>query len=556
MLIVVPALSQIFYNQLFEKDLVKTMEKTRWFLKPNVIIEPLIERWYAWSHLISPATAAMNVVGRHIKIMKSYIQSSEIHEQAVLNPKMKGGPFMDYKNSRVADVKNLLDQTMIRQSDLIQLSEAILELDNMLKNNAKGYSLEGLYEKVPNLLKGYVELSYDLNNNASYRLYESLLYSSNFYKKGSQSIALWLTKNDERPFCLSTARLDERDVLQINIPFDHSGIDAISRMKREGGEIGDIANMLGIKENEIEIFESFFTQSEHPKYQKYEGSKVRMRYFGHACILIETKDVSILVDPLISYYGYESNVVHFSDIDIPDVIDYILITHNHQDHVLFETLLPLRHKTKNIIVPSTTSGALQDPNLKLVFQNIGFDNVFEINEMEKMQFENCSITGIPFTGEHSDLNVKAKTCFKIAINDFSFLFVADSRVVEPKLYERIHSVIGDIDVIFLGMECDGAPLSWLYGPLLSENLARDKDQSRRLSGSDFEKGMSLVDIFNPSEVYVYAMGQEPWLEFISSIKYTDESNPIVQSNKLVDECNKRGITSERLFGEKELFYNR
>jgi hypothetical protein len=106
------------------------------------------------------------------------------------------------------------------------------------------------------------------------------------------------------------------------------------------------------------------------------------------------------------------------------------------------------------------------------------------------------------------------------------------------------------------MECDGAPLSWLYGPLLTKKLPRDMDGSRRLSGSDSGKGMALVDIFNPKEIYVYAMGQEPWVEFISSIKYTDESNPIVQSNKLVHLCRQRGIVAERLYGEKELLYDK
>ena len=67
--------------------------------------------------------------------------------------------------------------------------------------------------------------------------------------------------------------------------------------------------------------------------------------------------------------------------------------------------------------------------------------------------------------------------------------------------------------------------------------------------------MSLVDIFNPREVYVYAMGQEPWLEFICSIKYTEESNPIVQSNHLIEACKARGICAERLYGEKELLYS-
>ncbi|MGB8191919.1 MAG: MBL fold metallo-hydrolase [Chitinophagaceae bacterium] len=530
------------------------MKKDIWYLKPNVIIEPLIERWYAWAHLISPATAAMNIVGRHLKIMNSYIQSPQIHAAAVQNPKMLGGPFMDYKTPRVDDIKKLREHTKEKQGPLIKLAEAIVELDKLLKTYGKGYSLEPLYEKVPELLKGYVELIYDLNGNPSFRIFETLLYNSEFYDKSSQSIALWITNNDERPFCLSTARLDEPHVLHLNIPFDHPGIDALSRMKRNGGSIDEIAAMLGLKESDRALFETFFTQEEHPVYQKYEGNNVRMRYFGHAAILIETNDVSILVDPLISYYGYESSVDHFSDVDLPDVIDYVLITHNHQDHILFETLLPLRHKIKQIVVPRTTSGMLQDPNVKMAFNKAGFKNVVEIDDMEELKFNNCTITGIPFTGEHCDLNINAKTCYHVAFDDFKFLFVADSRVVEAKLYQHIHRAIGDVDVIFLGMECDGAPLTWLYGPLLTEELSRDKDQSRRLAGSNFEKGMHLVDIFHPKEVYVYAMGMEPWLEFISTVRYTDESNPIIQSNLLVRECINRGIISERLYGEKEILY--
>lgn len=42
-------------------------------LKRNVMAEPLFDRWYAWSHLISPATASRNITERHLRIMDSYI---------------------------------------------------------------------------------------------------------------------------------------------------------------------------------------------------------------------------------------------------------------------------------------------------------------------------------------------------------------------------------------------------------------------------------------------------------------------------------------------------
>lgn len=531
------------------------MDPKRFYLKPNVIIGPLVDRWYAWTHLVSPATAAMNVVGRHLKIMNSYIQSPQIHAAAVRNPKMLGGPFMDYNGQRVDEVKKLKAETEIRQANAIAFAKAIVELDKMLKANAKGSTLETLYEKVPEILKGYVELVYDLNNNPSFRVFESLLYKSEFFSKASQSLALWITNNDERPFCLSTPQLDDPNVLHLDIPFDHEGIDALSRMKRNPGSIDEIAAILGVEDKDRELFNTFFTEQVHPTYRKYTGNKARMRYFGHACILIETKDVSILVDPLVSYYGYESSVEHFSDVDLPDVIDYVLITHNHQDHIVFETLLPLRHKIKNLIVPATNNGALQDPSLKLTFKSMGFNNVIEIDELEEIRFGDAVITGLPFTGEHCDLNIRAKTCFHVALDRFKFLFVADSRVLEAKLYEHIQKAIGDVDVLFLGMECEGAPLTWLYGPLLTEDITREQDQSRRLAGCDYERGMHLINIFHPKEAYVYAMGQEPWLEFISSIKYTPESKPIVQSNMLVEECARRNIITERLFGEKELLYD-
>jgi len=438
----------------------------------------------------------------------------------------------------------------------MQFAKAVKDLDKMLATEAKGFGLEAIYEKVPSILKGYVELFYDRNNNASYRFFESLLYKSEFYNKNSQSVALWITQNDHRPFCLSTPRLNEPDVLHLNIPFDHPGIDELARMKKCPQSPGYIKALLGISELQAPLFESFFTETAPPEYQRYTGDKIRMRYFGHACILVETRDISILLDPLISYYGYHSDVNHFSDVDLPDVIDYVLITHNHQDHILFETLLPLRHKIRNIIVPRTNSGKLEDPDLKSMFNNIGFNNVMAVDEMETIKFADATITGLPFTGEHSDLNILTKSCYLVEISGFKLLFLADSRILEPALYRHIFKTTGEVDVMFLGMECDGAPLSWLYGPLMTKKLSREQDGSRRLAGSDCAKGMSLVEIFQPKEIYVYAMGQEPWLEFISSIKYTDESNPIVQSNKLVSLCREKGIVAERLYGEKELLYER
>jgi len=526
------------------------------YLRPNVVFEPLIMHWYAWTHLIFPPTCAMNIIGRHLAIIDSYLTAPKVHAQAVANPKMLGGPFMDLGGGRVEDVVALREKTLREQAELLQLAEAIKQLDAMLLSEADGTGLEKIYEKVPDLLKGYVELHYDRNNNPGFRFFEPLLYQSRFYDKKVQNVALWITDNDHRPFCLSTPRLEEAHVLPLNVPFDDPGIDELAKMKRSPRPIGYIREMLNIPPSGEALFNTFFTSTPPPPYQRYTGDKIRMRYFGHACILIETKDVSILVDPLISYYGYPPEVAHYSDMDLPDVIDYVLITHNHQDHILLETLLPLRHRVRHFIVPRTCSGKLEDPSLELIFRHIGITQVTAIDEMNEVRFVDATITGLPFTGEHSDLNILTKCCYLVRIGDFKLMFLADSRILEPALYEHVQRQTGDVDVMFLGMECDGAPLTWLYGPLMTRKITRDQDNSRRLSGSDCRKGMHLVDIFHPKEIYVYAMGQEPWVEFVSSVRYTDESNPIVQSDRLINICRQRGITAERLYGEKELLYEK
>ena len=96
-------------------------------------------------------------------------------------------------------------------------------------------------------------------------------------------------------------------------------------------------------------------------------------------------------------------------------------------------------------------------------------------------------------------------------------------------------------------------MSWLYGPLFTKPIIRKDDQSRRLNGSTCESAVAMVDVLNPKQVYVYAMGREPWLKFLTSIQYTDQSRPIVESNKLVEECQRRGLEAERLYIRKEIF---
>ena len=527
------------------------MKSEKQYLRRNIMAEPLVDGWYAWAHLIPPATAARNFTERHLRIMESYIASPATHAAAVQNPALLGGPFMDLGGNRVEEVKQLRERTLRDRSKLIELSRALAELDEMLRQKASGFSLEPLYAEVPRALQGYVELTYDLNNQPSFRLIEPLLYRSPYYDASMQSVVLSEISGDDRPFVLSTPRLANGDSVQLNFSFASEKYDHLFRMKSTPAPAEEITQMLCLDGEDARRFQSFLT-SETPKpYSSYQGSGARWRYFGHACILLETAGVNILLDPVLSY-TYESEVSRYTYEDLPPVIDYVLITHNHQDHILFETLLQLRHRIRNIVVPRNGGGALQDPSLRLLLRQCGFHNVIELSDMEEIPFEHGSIMALPFMGEHGDLNVQTKAAWRVEANGNKLLFAADSCNICPQLYEHVHEQVGDVDVLFVGMECNGAPMSWIYGPLLTQRVERQKDHSRRLAGSDFERAKALVDQFHCKEVYVYAMGQEPWLNYVMSVKYTETSKPIVHSDRLIADCRSRGIVAERLFGEKEI----
>lgn len=522
------------------------------YLKPSIKAEPLLWQWYAHSYLIPPLPAACNIVERHLKIMQSYAQNPQIHAQAIKDPKLLGGPFIDLEGKRVDELKELINQTKINCKKLIALNDSFKELDRALQAEAQGDSLEPLYNRIPDSLKGLVELVYDLNNHPSIRLIEPLIYRK-YYTTQHQKISLSNMTSDFRKFIFSTPRLDQEDEVYLNIAFADSKLDHLFKMKEEPQSLTKIQELFEVPTPKKLLFQSFFTATKPPipDDRNYDGEGVRLRYFGHACVLVQTKSTSILFDPVISYPLQENGIPRYTFSDLPNYIDYVIITHNHQDHLMFETLLQLRHKIRHIVFPSNQGGTLGDPSIKLTLKHVGFLSLIELKEIETIAIKEGEIMALPFLGEHSDLNIQSKLSYCLHLKGKKFLFAADSNNLAPTLYEHIFDYVGAIDMLFLGMECDGAPLTWFYGPLLSSPLKRSYDRNRTLSGSNFEKAWGIVEKSNCKKAYVYAMGQEPWLNYVMALKYTEDSPQIVESNKFVQACREKGIESERLFGKKE-----
>jgi L-ascorbate metabolism protein UlaG (beta-lactamase superfamily) len=531
-----------------------------YYLRSNTVVEPLVNRWYAWPMLISPATAALITANLHVDIMESYLRMPKMHAQAVKNAQMRGGPFIDFSGEeKILEVQALLNKIKIDSAHILKLAKSIKQLNEILQAQADGHSLIPLYELVPDNLRGYVELTYDANSNPSFRLIESLLYRSQYYNKDQQEFMLSTLKGDYRSFVLSTPRLCFNNELVWKIPFANRAADTVFASREHGISKTDLNHFYNshFDDNAANkaLFDSLFTEQKptsRADYKRYDGDEVRIRYLGHASVLLETKNTTILVDAMVSY-GYPTQLQRFTYDDLPAEIDYVILTHSHQDHVMLEHLFQLRYKIKNIVVPKNVPGAIQDPSLKLMFKQLNFANVIELDELESIVLPDGEILGIPFLGEHGDLYINSKLAYVVRLQQKTILFAADSNNLEHKLYEHLKADVPQIDVAFLGMECDGAPMTWLYGPVLGKPLSRPMDQSRRLNGSDCEKILKIVNCFNCPQIYIYAMGQEPWLGYITSIEYTKKSKPIEESDELIKLCRADNRIAELLYAKKEIY---
>jgi L-ascorbate metabolism protein UlaG (beta-lactamase superfamily) len=528
------------------------------YLSPDIKLEPLVCRWYAWSHLLAPTQLALHLAFRLLPLLRSFVTNPDAHEAANRDPKMYGGPFMSCSADAVAQVAQLIDDTAARCAPLLALADDLKQLSDTLQARANGYSLNEFYTALPESLAGLVEFLYDTEHHAQIRLFEPLVQDA-YPLAATHEILLHRQGERDRAFFMSTPRLDAPDSIALPLDFADPRLDRLAAARTRPVSLSALADELGIGPAARDAFERCFVP--HPPFGDgsdngvgggYAEDGVRMRFFGHACVLFQTRDVSILFDPFVALEPGEDG--RFTLADLPDHIDYVVLTHHHHDHFNPEMLLQLRQRIGRIVVPQNNSGALADPSMKLALQTLGFERIDTLQVLEQVALPGGKLLSLPFTGEHADLNIYSKQAIGLTLHGQTFLFLIDSDGRDVALYRRLMQRLGPIEALFIGMECNGAPLNWLYEPLLFKPVNRRSNESRRLSGADCARAAAIVEAVAAPRVFVYAMGQDPWMKYVMGLEYEPDSIQLVESEQLIRQCNQAAIPAERLVSGREIHF--
>ncbi len=344
---------------------------------------------------------------------------------------------------------------------------------------------------------------------------------------------------------LSTPRVTTERGVVVPMPLRSEAIDLLARSRYFPVPLGQIHEALGPEASSNPTVTGMWTEAAESSEPAWSGS-LRVRYFGHACLVFETADVTVVADPFVSP---RSGPDRYSLKDLPPRIDYCVITHGHADHFVIETLLALRHRIGTVIVPANLGGELLDPSLRLCLEHLGFRDVVEVRDLDRIPLPGGEIVAWPFAGEHGDLAIGAKSTYVVRLDGRSSMVGADARALPAETYELVTQMTGPVDDLFLGLECEGAPLTWMYGPLFPGPVARKLSLARRLNGADAAEAMAIISAIGARRIFIYALGEEPWLQHVMATNYSPDSYQLIQAAELEAACAARLIDYRHLVGK-------
>lgn len=376
-------------------------------------------------------------------------------------------------------------------------------LDHLAEQS--GYCLDSLYEKIPEEVKGSVELFYTGLNKPGYKL-NALVYDINiieslhsfgFYNaKAIPNYSYWWG-NVPAEF-------------QLKRPLSHLSCMALTDLILAPSDFDVVYEKISLDVDREAL--EFITEecfADVNSEDSNDESIIEINYINHATVVIKRGKLTALVDPLLNFYDQNNDISLYEY--APKNINYVLITHAHYDHIDIPTLVTLRNRIGKILLPRA-SGVESDYNLKNALEPYFPGRVVEIDSFEEIEVgKEFKIISLPFQGEHADL-ISPKTTWLVAVSGKNFWFGADSRVLDIGLHKLIRAKYGSLEAMFIGTVCEGSTLSRAY-PHYSMNVTETNSNSRLTKGADHQEIYEMIDALNPNSLYIYALGYERWFKY-------------------------------------------
>lgn len=184
-------------------------------------------------------------------------------------------------------------------------------------------------------------------------------------------------------------------------------------------------------------------------------------WFGHSSYYIQLHGIRYLIDPVFSNNAspvphnvvpFEGTTIYSAD-DMPE-IDYLIITHDHYDHLDYETMKKLRLKVKNVVTGLGVGSHLR-------YWKYDNNIIHEMDWDESLATYDGEIICLParhFSGRSLFSNKTLWTSYLINTLDYKIYIGGDSGYDDH--YKHIGKKYGDIDLAVL--ESGQYDTGWRY----------------------------------------------------------------------------------------------
>jgi UDP-MurNAc hydroxylase len=175
---------------------------------------------------------------------------------------------------------------------------------------------------------------------------------------------------------------------------------------------------------------------------------IKTTLVGHACLLIQSKETTILTDPVWFDYLWEDiNTLCPSIIlekDKVPPLDVLNISHRHQDHFDVRTLAYIV-KNDRVLTPETLVLAPQDNLLLDILNELEFKNIKVVTDFEPIKVKDVTIIPTPSRNQLST----AEDLFPehgLLVNDGEVtIWNQVDSLVSPDIIEQINKLYGQVD---------------------------------------------------------------------------------------------------------------